>query len=111
MLLPLQDAVAAVVEWAQVVETSVDLRHNAPSRRRSMARERGWWFLGIGIFIAVTNLLEIRNLWSVFSLFDWFLIGGAMIAPPVLLKRYLTVAQGSDEQVANVATGIALGGY
>ena len=76
-----------------------------------MARERGWWLLGIGLIVAVVNFLEIRSLWSLFNPLDWFMIACAMIAAVLLLPRYLKIAQGPEEHVANVAVGIGLGGY
>ena len=74
-------------------------------------RASGWFFIGLGLLIAGFNLLDIRDLWLRFTPFDWIMITLLLIGPPVVLWRYLRVAQGTPEQVGPVGVSIALGGY
>jgi hypothetical protein len=77
----------------------------------TITRSTGWFFIGIGLLPAIIRLLDINTLWSVFSPLDWFLITVSMICPPLLLWRYLKVAQGPVEEVGGIRVSIALGGY
>jgi hypothetical protein len=91
----------------------VALRHNPHQQETIMteARGSGWFFIGLGLLIAAFNLLDIRDLWARFNAFDWIMIILLMIGPPVVLWRYLKVAEGTAEQVGRTGISIALGGY
>jgi hypothetical protein len=77
----------------------------------TITRTSGWFFAGIGLFIAIIRLLRVNDLWSRFTAFDWIMINLLMVGPAVVLGRYLKVAQGTPEQVGQTGVSIALGGY
>ena len=75
------------------------------------SRTSGWFFIGIGAVMALIRFLDIRELWSIFTAFDWVMLTLLMIGPPVALWRYLKVAQRTPKQVGQIGVSIALGGY
>ena len=74
-------------------------------------RGSGWFFIGMGLLLAILRLLDINDLWARFTAFDWIMITLLLIGPPMVLWRYLRVAQGTPEQVGQTGISIALGGY
>ena len=79
-----------------------------------MQRTRGevWFFAFLGFFVAVVQLLRLRNeLWPQLGVLDWFVLILLLVSPPIALWHYLRHVREMSNEVFNTGFRLVMGGY